>query len=89
MLSDTDVVIATLRKGPATSEELRAAGRAENGGGLVVNSRVSDARKELAKTGETIKCWTSGRKTWNGRVEYQYAIVACPLAGQLELDIAS
>jgi hypothetical protein len=75
MTSDTDFVIAILRRGPASTNTILAESFAERKVGLTVHSRISDARRVLERAGETITCRTGGQ-TRAGRTEYVYEIVA-------------
>jgi hypothetical protein len=85
--TDKEVILETLRKGPASTNQLLAAGFAANGVGLDVRSRVADARRVLAASGETIVCGTGGR-TRAGRVEYVYEIVML-VPDQLQLVLST
>lgn len=87
MRSDVEFVIHVLRSGPASTNDILRRSITERGVGCTVHSRISDARRILEATGETITCHAAGRTT-AGRTEYHYQIVSAR-PGQLTFGDAA
>jgi hypothetical protein len=82
-MTDTDFVLAVLREGPASTNEILRRSFSERGVGCMVHSRVADARRKLGAEW-TIRCDRAGQ-TRAGRPEYVYEIVSAIPEGQLTL----
>lgn len=86
--TDTEFMLAVLRRGPATTSELIEASYAARGCRFTPHSRASDLRRRLEPR-ETVRCEHVGRV--HGRNVYRYSIepvLVVEESGQLALELA-